>query len=272
MVKMGSDMVGRERVAYLERLLKRAGACSYSYFGSAQVSHKADGSLVTDADKVAEEVLLEGLTEAFPGYGVRGEEGAHVDGERGTWYVDPLDGTSAFVQLLAHWGPTVCLVEDGELVLGAFWLPRLNEYWYAEKGKGAYLNGRRLAQRGSVRPSRDQVLLLPSRFHRMGPLDWPGKARVLGSSAAHLALVAAGGADATIIPRWCLWDVGCGVLLAEETGHLICTVDGQELSVVQQQGLPFMVGASNAVEYLLAEGRLNRVRQRLLGSPGGDSR
>ena len=125
MVKMGSDMVGRERVAYLERLLKRAGACAYSYFGSAQVSHKADGSLVTDADKVAEEVLLEGLTEAFPGYGVRGEEGAHVDGERGTWYVDPLDGTSAFVQLLAHWGPTVCLVEDGELVLGAFWLPRL---------------------------------------------------------------------------------------------------------------------------------------------------
>jgi myo-inositol-1(or 4)-monophosphatase len=268
---LGRGMVGQERARQLERLLRRAGACSFSYFGSAQVSHKADGSLLTDADKAAEEVLVEGLTEVFPGYGVRGEEGAHIDGERGTWYVDPLDGTSAFVQLLAHWGPTVCLVENGELVVGAFWMPRLNEFWFAERGHGAFLNGRRLQRREEGRARSDQVLLLPSRFHRVGPLDWPGKARVLGSSAAHLALVAAGGADATIIPRWNLWDVGCGVLLAEETGHLICAVDGQELSVVEQQGLPFMVGASNAVEYLLAEGRLARLRKRVLGNSLGDS-
>jgi myo-inositol-1(or 4)-monophosphatase len=227
------------------------------------VSLKSDGSLVTDADKAAEEILLEGLSAAFPGYAVQGEEGARCSGAAGTWYIDPLDGTSSFVQLLAHWGPTVCLVEAGELVVGAFWLPRLNEFWYAEKGAGAFRNGCRLQNRTVYPPSYDEVLLLPSRFHRVGPLDWPGKARALGSSAAHLALVAAGGAAATIIPRWCVWDVGCGVLLAEETGHVVCTLDGHELSVVEEQGLPFMVGAPNAVEYLLAEGRLERVRRRL---------
>jgi len=166
----------------------------------------------------------------------------------------------------------VCLVEGGELTVGAFWLPRLNEFWYAESGVGAFKNGRRLPQCGNQSRSYDQVLLLPSRFHRVGPLDWPGKVRVLGSSAAHLALVAAGGAVATIIPRWCLWDVGCGILLARETGHLVRTLDGHELSVVEQQGLPFMVGASNALQYLLAEDRLERVQRRIRSSRGAQGR
>jgi myo-inositol-1(or 4)-monophosphatase len=255
-------MASDEGADFVEHLLGLAGAKAYSYFGRPIVERKGDGSLVTDADKAAEELIVEGLIKAYPGYSVYGEEGASVEGTKGTWYVDPLDGTSAFVEGLAHWGPTICLVENGELKLGGFFIPRLQEFWFAEKGQGAFRNQARLPVVESTKISYESVILLPSRFHSSGPLDWPGKARVLGSTAAHLALVAGQGALATIIPKWSLWDVGCGVLLAGETGHAIRGLDGHEMSVVDRKGLPFAVGAPNALRYLLDEGRLQEARRR----------
>jgi myo-inositol-1(or 4)-monophosphatase len=214
--------------------------------------HKVDGSEVTDADRACEASIVEGLGAAFAGDGIVGEEGVAIlprDGH-GTWYVDPIDGTGAFLDELAHWGPTVCYVRAGVLELGGLWLPRLGELWWGERGAGAWRDDVRLGPPADPAITRLSSLYLPSRFHRHAPLDWPGKVRAVGSSAVHLAQVAVGGGFATIIPRWKLWDVGCGVLLVEEAGRRVVTLAGTPFDPLTMPDEPFIAGTPAAIAHL----------------------
>jgi len=215
---------------------------------------KSDGSLVTAADRELEAFLTEALSREFPGTGIVGEEGANVEGAD-RWHIDPIDGTTAFVQRLAHWGPTICLVQDGRLEVGAFYMPRLDEFWFAQRGGGAWLDDTRLSSPDPGRVERQDALFAPSNFHRRSPVPWPGKIRALGSSAAHLALVAAGSGLLTVIPKWELWDIGCGVLLMEEAGRRVCDAVGEGVEVTTcRTGLPILAGASTALNLLTADG------------------
>jgi myo-inositol-1(or 4)-monophosphatase len=254
----------------LEPLLRAAGELAMGYFRRVVAEAKADGSAVTRADREVEDLLVSGLSRLFPDCAVRSEEGGGAEGTAGTWHVDPIDGTSSFVEGLAHWGPTVCLVRGGELVVGAFWQPRLDEFWFAEKGGGSWRGATRLVAREPVAPEREQALCAPSRFHRVGPVPWPGKVRALGSSAAHLALVASGAAAAAVVPTWSLWDVGCGALLLEEAGYPVLDARGEPVSVARcPPGLPLVTGAPNAVRHLFRDGWAERVLSRARHVNGG---
>ena len=248
----------------LRQILERAGHVALDLFRSSHRELKADRSFVTDADRASEEVLVESLRRAFPGVGIRGEEGAREEGD-GTWYVDPIDGTHGYVEGLAHWGPTVVLVREGRLELGAFYLPRLDEFWFAGAGMGAWRDGTRLQAPDVDAVGHNSTLYVPSRFHLVGRVPWPGKLRVLGSTAAHLAIVAAGGGTAALA-MGDLWDIGCGILLVTESGRAICGLDGGSWSVAENPGLPFLAGAPTALEYLTREAGvaaiLLRARQR----------
>jgi myo-inositol-1(or 4)-monophosphatase len=247
----------------LHALLVEAGQAALRRFRNAPVRWKADGTEVTDADRESEAVLVAGIERLWPEAGIVSEEGARRESSdvRGdVWYLDPIDGTSAFLDGLAHWGPTVCLVRDGELTAGALWFPRLNEFWYAERGAGAWRDGQRLAPADPGPPGRHHSLYLPSRYHRRMPFAWPGKVRALGSSAAHLAQVAAGGGVGTIIPSWQLWDVGCGILLIEEAGRVVIGLDGGSVDPLATPGQPFVAGAPTAAASLLASIQLTRAR------------
>lgn len=234
----------------LASILAEAGRVALRHFGQVSATLKADGTQVTVADKEVEEVLLTGLMRAFPKTGIIGEEGAAVTGSDGTWYVDPIDGTSSFVEGLAHWGPTICMIRDGRLEVGALWLPRLNEFWYARRGHGAWRNDQRLCPPNISEISRHHSLYVPSRFHEKPPISWPGKIRGLGSSATHLAMVASGGAAATVVWRWEPWDVGCGILLVREAHRCVREVNGQSFDPIQHRGLPVVAGAPTALHYL----------------------
>lgn len=232
-------------------LLTRAGTTASKWFGDADPRKKADGTQVTDADRAAEEVIVEGLVRACPGMAILGEEGAKVEGSDGAWYVDPIDGTSAFVEGLAYWGPTVCLVRDGRLEVGAFHLPRIGETWYAARGVGAFRDDKRLHPPEPEIIGRNDSLYLPSRFHVRMPIPWPGKVRALGSTAAHLAHVASGGAIATIVARWALWDIGCGWLLVKEAGRAAVDLTGAPFDPMEHADQPFAAGARVALDQLL---------------------
>ncbi len=244
----------------LEPILRSAGDLALQYFGQVTAEWKRDGSVVTRADRAVEDFLVDQLKRRFRGYAIVSEEGGHADGDQGTWHVDPIDGTSSFLEGLAHWGPTLCLVRDDQLVVGAFWQPRLKEFWFAERGAGAWRCDVRLKASDLARPQREQTLCAPSRFHLAGPVPWPGKVRALGSSAAHLALVASGSAAVAVVPEWALWDVGCGALLLEESGYSLFDAKGDPVDVARcPPGLPLVAGGPNAVQHLIRDGWAERV-------------
>jgi len=161
--------------------------------------------------------------------------------------------TIAFLEQLAHWGPTVCLVRGGVLELGALYLPRLGEFWYARRGQGAWRDGVRLHVERVPQIERYHSMCVPSRFHLAMPIAWPGKVRALGSSAVHLAQVACGGSIAAVIPRWSLWDVGCGLLLVEESGGVITDLAAQPLDPFRHPGAPILAGDPIAIRHLVAQ-------------------
>jgi myo-inositol-1(or 4)-monophosphatase len=244
-------------------LLRQGGREALGWFRRATVERKADDSEVTDADRASERVIADGLARELPGFGVVSEEGTTIsETAGGTWYVDPLDGTNAFLEGLADWGPTACLVRDGVVACGALYLPRLDELWWAVRGGGAWVTHAdgfmRLSPHNPETIGRSHSLYLPSRFHRV-TVDWPGKVRALGSSAYHLAQVAYGGgrcldagALATVIAQWSLWDVGCGVLLVEEAGRSVVDLAGAPFQAVGEPNRPFVAGCASAIDHVLA--------------------
>jgi fructose-1,6-bisphosphatase/inositol monophosphatase family enzyme len=239
----------------LAPLLRRAGAAALQRFRNTTSRRKRDGTLVTEADLAVEEILLEGLQALFPGDGICGEEGARVAGGEGTWYLDPIDGTSSYVEGLAYWGVAIARVDAHGTALGAYYLPRLDELWFAARGRGGWRDGLPLPALEDEAPARNSVLYLPSRFHSWGRVDFPGKSRNLGSVAAHLCLVAGGSACATFIPPgWQPWDALAGLLLLEEVSGVALDLTGAPLRPTQDTSEPFVAGTPRACRALLGPG------------------
>ena len=111
-----------------------------------QVSKNGPADFVTTADKKAEEVLVAGLTKARPRFGFLLEEGGKIEGAdtSNRWIIDPLDGTTNFLHGIPHFSISIALERDGEPVAGVIYEPITDQMFWAEKGLGAYLNGRRI--------------------------------------------------------------------------------------------------------------------------------
>ena len=226
-----------------------------------ETEYKGDVDLVTVADRTAEKLIRERLSEAFPGHGIYGEEGTRerLDGEF-RWYVDPLDGTTNF----AHGLPQFCVSlgleqrqegieagQDGTLVAAVIYDPMRDELFTAERGKGAWLNGKPM--RVSHTPELAEALLatgFPSRkrhdspnvhFYHEFTMRSHGLRRA-GSAALDLASVASGRIDAFWEFNLNPWDTAAGVLLIEEAGGLVTDFSGGEFKLDSREVL-----ASNGV-------------------------
>jgi histidinol-phosphatase len=106
---------------------------------------KADRSPVTRADRASEALIRRRLQAAFPRDGFLGEESRGVTGKNDrTWIVDPLDGTRPFLHAIPTWSVLIALEEAGEPVVGVIRLPALDQTCWAERGSGAFLNGKRI--------------------------------------------------------------------------------------------------------------------------------
>ena len=239
------------RAEALRALLQAAGHAALEHFGRGDPRRKPDGTLLTDADLAAEAVLLAGLAATWPTDTLISEEGGTTGGPGpARWVVDPLDGTSSFTEGLAHWGPTVARIVPGRagesVELGALYLPRLAEHFHVEGGV-AWMNGVRMPPLAARRPPR--VVYLPSAFHRHLDVDFAGKARCLGGTAAHLALVARGSAAFAIVaPGWSVWDAAAGLAMIEAVGGCALRFpDGAPLDPLRDTGFAFVAGEAETV-------------------------
>lgn len=224
----------RQLLARLEPIIRAAGALALEMRPWLEVSRKADGSVVTQADVAVEQLLHQELSWLLPEAKFIGEERPLpiVGDNEPLWIVDPIDGTDAYRHGLAYFGVSVGLLCGREMTAGAFYNPQLDEMFLACRGGGAQLNGERLHVMERERFDGDCFMFGPSDFHRFYRFDLPIKSRSLGSTAQHLALVAAGRACLAICrPR--LWDVAAAALFVTEAGGAVLHIDGRPFLPVE---------------------------------------
>lgn len=202
------------------------------------VRHKGRVDLVTDTDLAIEAYLKEKLQYIVPGAIFMAEESAEIlEPEGCCWIIDPVDGTTNFAHRFGDTATSVALWENGEVVLGAVSAPIRGERYVAERGKGAWLNGKRihvssvgscseaLVATGfpySVREDMDIVL----RDLRI-LLDTTIGVRRCGAAALDLCFVASGSFDAYFEGWIKPWDVAAGWLLVEEAGGKVTGREGE---------------------------------------------
>ncbi len=206
--------------------------------GELQVSKKGPADYVSAADLKAEQTMFEALLAARPGYGFLGEERGLVPGsdKTHTWIVDPLDGTTNFLHAIPHWSITVALERENEIVAGVTFNPISNELFWAEKGRGAFLNDKRL--RVAARRDLGEAVLATGipfmgrgghaaflkELHQLA--QRVSGVRRFGSAALDMAFVAAGRFDGFWERGPSKWDLAAGVLLVTEAGGIVSDADG----------------------------------------------
>ncbi|MEM6461707.1 MAG: inositol monophosphatase family protein [Pseudomonadota bacterium] len=203
-----------------------------------QVSLKGPSDYVSQADRKAEEIVLGELSRARPTYSVLAEESGEIRGTDGQhrWIVDPLDGTTNFLHGIPLFAISIALERDGEIVCGVIYNPAMDELYTAERGKGAFLNDRRMRVAGR-RNLADCVVgtgvphLGRGQHNKyieelrlvMGEV---AGIRRLGAAALDLAYVAAGRLDAFWEEGLSAWDVAAGMIMIREAGGFVSDIGG----------------------------------------------
>ena len=240
-----------------EGIARQAGAMLRGYFEKGVATeYKGDVDIVTEADRASEALIVEKLKAAFPGHGIYGEEGTRQGMESEyRWYVDPVDGTTNF----AHGFPAFCVIlgleqrpaglapdEDGVMVAGVIYDPLRDEMFSAERGKGAWLNGRpiRVSKTATLQesltatgfPSQKRHTSPNIHFYQEITLRSHGVRRV-GSAGLDLAYVACGRLDGFWEFNLNPWDTSAGVLLVEEAGGTVTHFDGSPFTLDSREVL-----------------------------------
>jgi len=203
-----------------------------------QVSVKGPRNFVTAADRRAEEILREDLAKARPDYGFLGEEGGARAGTDQTqrWIVDPLDGTTNFLHGIPHFAVSIALERNGVIAAAVTYNPANDDLFVAERGKGAFLNDRRIRVAARQRLA-DAVVACGLPHYGRGDLALARREiaaaqqhfaglRRFGAATLDLAWIAAGRLDAYWERDLSPWDLAAGMLLVREAGGFVSDLDG----------------------------------------------
>ena len=249
--------MGFEFAGVAEGIARQAGALLREFYAKGVATeYKGDVDLVTEADRASEKLIVAELKKAFPAHGVYGEEGTRSGLESEyRWYVDPLDGTTNF----AHGFPAFCVIlglerrakglaadADGEMVAGVIYDPLRDEMFSAERGKGAWLNGRQVhvSKIATVQESLTATGF-PSQKRHSSPnihlyqemtLRSHGVRRA-GSAGLDLAYVACGRLDGFWEFNLNPWDTSAGVLMVVEAGGSVTHFDGGKFTLDSREVL-----------------------------------
>jgi myo-inositol-1(or 4)-monophosphatase len=221
---------------------RAAGALLQSRIDSIhEVRHKGVVDLVTDVDVASERLVCGTLLEAFPTHTILGEEGGTLGGDdrRYRWLLDPLDGTTNYTHGFPLFCVSIGFEVEGELTFGAVYAPCQDEMYVAERGRGATLNGARIAV-STIHELRQAIVAtgfpydrdaLPRALRSFEVMSYASQAvRRVGSAALDLCYVACGRFDAYWEHQVKAWDVGAGALIVLEAGGRVSATDGSAFS------------------------------------------
>lgn len=226
-------------LAVLEEIVRQAGKIALTHFNDLHqlaINKKSPRDYVTAADVEVEAFLQAQLLQHCPEYGFWGEESGQSANQSDRWIVDPIDGTHSFSKGQYFWSISVTLEIGGELTMGAVYAPALDDFYCAEKGQGAFKNGKAISV--SPETSLDNSMIATGfaclrsyltennleRFCRIAQKT-AGQRR-LGSAAMDLCLVADGQVDAFWEQELNLYDVAAGALIALEAGGTVTDFKG----------------------------------------------
>ena len=202
-----------------------------------QVSRKGPGDFVTRADRRTEETLREELHRARPGFGFILEEGEDEtgDGEH-VWIIDPVDGTTNFIHGIPHFAISIALRKGEDLVAGLIYNPITDDLFFAERGRGAFLNNKRLrtsARKGLSEavivngcPHMERADLAQFRKELAAVSGQVAGLRRFGAASLDFAWLAAGRFDGYWERGLKIWDIAAGVLMVREAGGRVEDLDG----------------------------------------------
>ncbi|BDI07171.1 hypothetical protein CATMQ487_41410 [Sphaerotilus microaerophilus] len=204
------------------------------------VTSKGSNDFVTEVDQAAEQIIIETLLQAYPGHGILAEESGREHGAQHSdyvWIIDPLDGTTNFIHGLPQYAVSIALAHKGRVEQAVVYDPAHNDLFYATKGKGAFLNDRRL--RVSKRTRMLEALIGTGFPFRKGDnfkrymkmfeevMQACAGLRRPGSAALDLCYVAAGWYDGFFETGLAPWDVAAGSLIVTEAGGLVGNFTGE---------------------------------------------
>lgn len=206
-------------------------------FDDSKIENKGLHDLVSYVDKESEERIIAALQVLLPESGFIAEEGTNTQkGKRFNWVIDPLDGTTNFIQGVPIYAVSIGLLDDEELVLGVVYEVGRDECFYAWKNGGAYLNGEpiHVSNRSDIHDTLLATGFPYNDFSKMDAymkfLEWTMKnargVRRLGSAATDMAYVACGRFDAFWEYDLKPWDVAAGAVILKEAGGTVTDYKG----------------------------------------------
>jgi myo-inositol-1(or 4)-monophosphatase len=215
---------------------------------SVRISQKQVNDFVTEVDHASEQVVIETLLTAYPSHGIWAEESGKTHGAKDSdfvWIIDPLDGTTNFIHGFPTYCVSIALAVKGKVEQAVIYDPSRNDLFTATKGRGAYMNERRI--RVSKRTELKQCLISTGFPFRPGDnfnnylrmmaevMQRTAGLRRPGAAALDLAYVAAGFTDGFFELGLSPWDVAAGSLLVTEAGGLIGNFSGDSDFLEQKE-------------------------------------
>ena len=199
---------------------------------------------VTEADHASEKAIIEVIKSNFPDHFILSEEAGEIKMDSNyKWIIDPIDGTINFANGIPICCVSIGLEFEGEIIMGAVFNPLINEFYFAEKGKGATLNDKKIIVSNKTRVL-DSCLVTGFPYTYLdtpnGPLQIFEKlirkgvpVRRLGSAAIDLCWVACGRFDGFYEHKLQAWDSAAGFLMVAEAGGKVTDFSGKKYSVYQ---------------------------------------
>ncbi len=200
------------------------------------VEEKQRFDYVTDIDRQSESIIIEAIQTRYPDHAILAEESGEHSGSEYTWIIDPLDGTSNFIHGFPHFAISIGIEKEGIIEHGLVYDPLRDELFHASRGRGAFLNDRRIrvsaikaldnAFLGTGINRRDEqamqhYLAMLTEFYQHA-----SSIRRAGSASLDLSYVAAGRLDGFFELGLKPWDVAAGSLLVQEAGGAISNMQG----------------------------------------------